>query len=229
MNENNGRERELRAFQLKLGYEFKNAGLLTEALTHSSYANEQGEPANERLEFLGDAVLELVASSLLFAAHHDSGEGELTALRARLVCKSSLNSWAREKGLTSLMRLGKGIKAVTDSMAADCAEALFGAVFRDGGYEAAFGVVSRFLEEREIAARGAEKDPKSELQEYLQGKGASAPVYTTLERRGPGHESRFKVSLAAEGGLSAEAWGASIKEAEFKAAKAVLEKLREKR
>ena len=227
MKDDKRREGQLRAFQLKLGYEFRNAALLTEALTHSSYANENGTTYNERLEFLGDAVLELFTSERLFAAYPNFSEGELTRLRARLVCKNSLNDWASEDGLEPLIRLGKSIKKPTDSMAADCVEALFGAVFSDGGYEAARGVISRFLDTKdEAAAPVMEKDPKTELQEFLQGEGKSAPVYKLVERRGPEHASSFKVALSAEDGLSAEAWGPSIKEAEFKAAKAALEKLR---
>lgn len=227
MKDDKRREEQLRAFQLKLGYEFKNAELLTEALTHSSYANENNAAYNERLEFLGDAVLELVTSARLFAAYPGFSEGELTRLRARLVCKNSLNDWASDNGLKPLIRLGKSIKSPTDSMAADCVEAVFGAVFSDGGYEAARGVISRFLDTKgEAAAPVMEKDPKTELQELLQGEGKAAPLYKLVERRGPEHASSFKVALSAEGGLAAEAWGPSIKEAEFKAAKAALEKLR---
>ena len=205
MKNDKRREEQLRAFQIKLGYEFKNLELLTEALTHSSYANENGAAYNERLEFLGDAVLELITSARLFAAYPNFSEGELTRLRARLVCKNSLNDWASDNGLKPLIRLGKSIKTPTDSMAADCVEAVFGAGFSDGGSEAARGVISRFL------------DTQAE---------AAAPVYKLIERRGPEHASSFKVSLSAEDGLHAEAWGASIKEAEFKAAKTALEKLR---
>ena len=227
MKDDKRREVQLRAFQLKLGYEFRNAELLTEALTHSSYANENGTAYNERLEFLGDAVLELFTSERLFAEYPKCSEGELTRMRARLVCKDSLSAWAAENGLKPLIRLGKSIKSPTDSMAADCVEAVFGAVFSDGGCEAARGVVSRFLDAKEeSAAPTVKKDPKTELQEYLQGEGKSAPVYKLLERRGPEHASSFKVSLSAEGGLCSEAWGPSIKEAEFKAAEAALEKLR---
>ena len=120
MKDDKRREEQLRAFQLKLGYEFKNAELLTEALTHSSYANENNAAYNERLEFLGDAVLELVTSARLFAAYPGFSEGELTRLRARLVCKNSLNVWASENGLKPLIRLGKSIKYPSDSMASDC-------------------------------------------------------------------------------------------------------------
>lgn len=226
MNDGRGREEDLRAFQLKLGYEFKDAELLHEALTHSSYAHENNCPYNERLEFLGDAVLELVTSARLFSTLPHLSEGELTRLRASLVCKNSLNDWAEKNGLKPLLRLGKSIKHPTDSMAADCVEAVFGAVFRDGGYEAAYEVVSRFLDSKEIAGCAAEKDPKTELQELLQSEGKAAPVYKTVERLGPDHASSFKVTLTADSGLFAEAWGQSIKEAETNAAKAALEKLR---
>lgn len=227
MKDDKRREEQLRAFQLKLGYEFKDAALLAEALTHSSYANENAAVCNERLEFLGDAVLELFTSERLFAAYPDFSEGELTRLRSKLVCKDSLSAWASDNGLRPLIRLGKSIKTPTDSMAADCVEAVFGAVFGDGGYEAARDVVSRFLDSKEeTAAPVMKKDPKTELQEFLQSEGKTAPVYKLIDRRGPEHASSFKVSLTAEGGLSAEAWGPSIKEAEFKAAQAALEKLR---
>lgn len=226
MSDDKGREEELRAFQLKIGYEFKNAALLREALTHSSYAHENDCACNERLEFLGDAVLELITSARLFAAIPHLSEGELTRMRAGLVCKSSLDDWAEKNGLKPLLRLGKSIKRPTDSMAADCVEALFGAVFCDGGYEAARDVVSRFLDSKEIDEGAAQKDPKTELQEILQSWGKAAPVYKTVERCGPDHASSFKVVLRAGEGLSAEAWGSSIKEAEIKAAKAALEKIR---
>lgn len=225
MNDGRGREEDLRAFQLKLGYEFKDAGLLHEALTHSSYAHENNCPYNERLEFLGDAVLELITSERLFAALPNLSEGELTRLRASLVCKNSLSDWAEANGLKRLLRLGKSIKHPTDSMAADCVEALFGAVFCDGGYDAAREVIARFLDTKETE-HTAEKDPKTELQELLQSEGKAAPVYKTVERLGPDHASSFKVTLTADSGLFAEAWGQSIKEAETKAAKAALEKLR---
>lgn len=227
MKDDKRREEQLRAFQLKLGYEFKNTALLEEALTHSSYANVNGTAYNERLEFLGDAVLELFTSERLFAAYPNFSEGELTRLRSRLVCKNSLSAWASENGLRPLIRLGKSIRTPTDSMAADCVEAVFGAVFSDGGYEAARCVISLFLDSKEEAgAPVMEKDPKTELQEFLQREGKTAPVYRLLERCGPEHASSFRVSLSAEGGVCAEAWGPSIKEAEFKAAKAALEKLR---
>ncbi len=228
MKAERGREELLRALQEKLQYRFNDLELLQEALTHSSYANENGVKFNERLEFLGDAVLELVTSNKLFLLYPDYDEGRLTRLRAQLVCKSSLNLWAAEVGLKNLIRIGKSLikSGPTDSVAADCVEALFGAIFLDGGFTRAAEAVENFLNTKpEIWGAAVTKDPKTELQEYFQRQGRGVPSYETVERTGPEHASKFKVRLAAEGRILAEAWGPSTKEAEFKAAEAALKKI----
>jgi ribonuclease-3 len=217
----------LTALQKKLGYQFADAELLNEALTHSSYANESGSPRfNERLEFLGDAVLELVTSEKLYAEHVELDEGRLTRLRSKLVCGESLSDWAKFAKLPQLIRLGKSLlkSGATDSMSADAAEAVFGAVFLDGGYENAKETILRFLDRQERKVSADEVDPKTELQEYFQSHGRGVPYYKTIERKGPDHALKFKVQLTLGDEVLSESWGNSIKEAEFKAAKKALGK-----
>lgn len=219
---------QLRAFQEKIGYIFSAPELFEEALTHSSYANENGGKYNERLEYLGDAVLELATSKYLYLKHPECSEGGLTFMRAGIVCKDSLAAWARANGLTELIRVGKSLKTgPTGSMAADCAEAVFGAVFLDGGYQAAEKVAARFLSDMEVIGHAeASKSPKTKLQEYCQSHGMGMPVYEIVERTGPEHAPSFRVSVAFSGGrTTAEGCGASMKAAEACAAEAALEKL----
>lgn len=223
-----GRGDALRALEHRLSYTFRDVSLLSEALTHSSYANENGGRYNERLEFLGDAVLELATSDRLFRVCSNSDEGHLTRLRAQVVCKNSLSAWAKEMELLNLILVGNSLikNGPTDSMAADCVEALFGAIYIDGGYDAAMAAVGKFLDTKsEITLSAVQKDPKTTLQEYLQREGKGIPTYETVQRTGPDHASKFKVCLIIDGKILAEAWGSSTKEAEFKAAEEVLRRL----
>lgn len=225
MKNENGRAELLCALQQKLQYDFTNASLLEEALTHSSYANENSTKYNERLEFLGDAVLELTTSERLYKAYPEYDEGKLTRLRAQIVCRESLCGWAAIMGLKPLIRVGKSLvkSGPTDSVAADCVEAVFGAVFIDGGFRSAVKAINRFLDTKsEISGSDVIKDPKTIIQEYYQQRGAVIPHYRLAERSGPGHASRFRVQLLAGGRVLAEEWGNSIQEAEFKAAASAL-------
>ena len=186
------------AFEKKLGYRFADAALLDEALTHSSFANETASASfNERLEFLGDAVLELVSSEKLYGEHEDLDEGRLTRLRSKLVRKESLADWAKFVKLPQLLKLGKSLvkSGATESMSADAAEAVFGAVFLDGGYASAKDTVLRFLERQEKNISSEEADPKTRLQEFFQAQGKGVPYYSTVERKGPDHALKFKVQL----------------------------------
>ena len=230
MQKNSEREKLLALLQKKIGYRFHTRELLEEALTHSSYANENAVPCNERLEFLGDAVLELVVSEKLFAAYPGCDEGRLTSLRARIVCKESLSEWACGIGLKKLIRLGNNFKkcGANDSMAADCTEALFGAVFAEGGYSAAASVIADFLAcKDEIRDPAVKKDPKSELQEYTQAHSLGLPVYEIVDHSGPDHALSFKVRLTVGERIFSEEWGRSRKEAEFSAAEKALKKMRQ--
>lgn len=223
-------ERLLDSFQRQINYKFQNIQLLKEALTHSSYANEQGLPSsNERLEFLGDAVLELIVSESLFIERTDLREGELTRLRSKLVRKESLNNWAKHVGLSDLILKGKSLgHDVTVSMAADAAEALFGAVFMDNGYERARTLILSYIDFVSEKLSAEERDPKTELQEQLQAEGAGVPYYREAERKGPDHALRFLVEVTFGEKVLASAWGSTIKEAEFEAARIVLKKRKSK-
>jgi len=209
------------SFQKEIDYTFQELRLLKEALTHPSYANEAGLPLhNQRLEFLGDAVLELVTSEKLFNENPDIKEGQLTRLRSRLVCRQTLCAWAKRVGLPRLLLLGRSIdrSGVTASMLADSAEAVFGAIFIDGGYVAARRIIRAYLELVSEAALRQKLDPKTELQELFQADGAGVPYYRSVERRGCEHALQFKVEVTLGDKVLGEAWGASLKEAEFSAA-----------
>ena len=165
----------LKKLEERIGYRFENINLLKQALTHSSFTNEQkiNRSKNyERLEFLGDAVLELVSSEFLFRSHPDMPEGELTKLRASMVCEPSLAFCARDLELGQFIRLGKGEESTggrkRDSIISDAMEAVTGAVYLDGGMEAARAFINRFilsdLEDKQLFY-----DSKSNLQELIQG------------------------------------------------------------
>jgi ribonuclease-3 len=218
---------DIEAFQDKLGYKFTNQKLLKEALTHPSYANASGLSShNQRLEFLGDAVLELVTSEFIYRENKGLDEGDLTKLRSKLVRKDSLCRWAKEIGLYDAVLVGKSLKneGVTDSIAADAMEAVFGAVFLDRGYYLAKQTIEPFLQASIARALPEERDPKTTLQEMMQAKGLGVPHYKTIERKGPDHALRFKVQVTLGNKILAEAWGDSVKAAEFTAAKDVLSK-----
>lgn len=225
-------EDSLAAFQKEIKYTFRNIEVLREALIHPSYANEHGLPFNnQRLEFLGDAVLELAASEALFKEDCDSNEGLLTRTRSQLVRKESLCKWATHSGISALLLYGKSIGSggITASMAADAAESFFGAVFADGGYEVARAVVVSYLDFVSGEVRKNERDPKTELQELLQAEGIGVPYYKTIDRKGPDHALHFKVEVSIGDKPLASAWGKSMKEAEFEAARIALGVIRKRK
>ncbi len=200
-----------------------------QALTHPSYANERrGEPDNQRLEFLGDAILGFCTSELLFARFPDADEGTLTRMRARLVNAEALARFARESGVPGALRLGRGAEAggLRDrtNVLADAVEALIAAAFFDGGLETARRACERVVE-AELASleRGAARDPKSELQERVQAAGGEAPTYEVVASGGPAHERWFEVSARIGGREVARGRGRSKRQAEFAAAAAALE------
>ena len=222
-------EKPAEEIQKRIGYRFKDKDLLKEALTHSSYANEAGpEPHNERIEFLGDAVLELTVSDLLYKRYKDLDEGQLTRIRSQIVCEKKLYEWALAVGLHGAIRLGRSLikKGPTPAMAADAAESLFGAVFIDGGYTPALSLAKFYLDFHSSELSPDRLDTKTLLQETLQSMGRGVPYYRTVERKGPDHSLKFKVEVTIGDELLAEAWGKTIKEAEFYAAGAALEKMR---
>ena len=211
-----------------LGHDFADPTLLGRALTHRSAAGDH----NERLEFLGDAVIELVITEWLFRAQPTRSEGELTRLRARIVRKESLAGLARDLGLGEALCLGSGeLKSGgrhRDSILADAFEALMGALYLDAGLE----VCRRCLLARvepgfgDMAGATAGKDPKTRLQEWLQGRGLALPRYEVVATEGAEHAQRFHVECSADA-ISAVARGAGTnrRRAEQAAAQALLQRL----
>ncbi|OIO01505.1 MAG: ribonuclease III [Desulfovibrionaceae bacterium CG1_02_65_16] len=207
-------------------YRFGQVKLLELALAHSSWANEQSRPdmSNERLEFLGDAVLELCVSEEAYRRFPESDEGLLTKLRSRLVKTSTLASVARGIVLDRHLLLGRGEEAQggrdRDGLLADALEALFGAVFLDGGFEPARTLILGLLEPLWPAspALPGGKDCKSRLQELTQESHRERPVYTLVESNGPEHHKVFEVEVLLPDGSRHRATGPSLKKAEQAAA-----------
>jgi ribonuclease-3 len=227
---------ELDELQRRLRYRFQNERLLVEALTHKSYLNEarrSGEADNERLEFLGDAVLNLVVSVYLVEAFPGAAEGELSKLRSRLVSEETLSGVARRIALGGAILLGRG-ETLTQgrdkpSILADALEAVLAAVFLDGGLEAATECVrSVFGEELTAPDRGsmATADFKTDLQEVCQREFETLPHYRTIRETGPDHEKMFEVEILIRGDRYGVGIGRSKKEAEQMAARRALEQMR---
>ncbi len=217
-------EQVLNRLERKIGYRFKNRLLLKGAITHSSYVNEQkinkGQDY-ERLEFLGDAVLETVTSAFLFRNFPDLHEGELTRKRATIVCGTALAFCAKDIGLGEFLFLGKGEEATggreKENITSDCIEALIGAVFLDGGYEAAekfvhWAILSD-LEHKELFF-----DSKTLLQEYAQRDSGAVLSYELVEEIGPDHDKEFIMEARLNGKTIGRGGGKTKKAAEQQAA-----------
>jgi ribonuclease-3 len=194
-----------------------------EALTHASFANETGAPDNQRLEFLGDAVLGLCVSELLASAHASADEGKLTRMRSALVNAEALASWARRVDLGGCIALGRGATLGTEreqsNVLADTAEALVAAVYEAHGLAGARALVGDIVGEGiENAETLATPDPKSALQERAQASGMPAPTYRVIEVRGAGAEQVFEVEVLVAGTAMAQAHGRSKRLAERRAA-----------
>lgn len=221
--------------QRAIGYRFGRPALLDEALTHKSYVNEQknsDSQDNERLEFLGDAVLSLIISEHVVAALPDASEGELSKLKARLVSEVSLAKAARSLGLGLLLRLGRGEERNQghdkDSLLANAFEAVLAAIYLDGGLEAAraFAVRACAGELAQVGnAAGAQGDYKTQLQEWCQKRYETLPQYVTVRESGPDHQKLFEVQVTIQGDLAGEGAGRTKKEAEQVAAKQAVEQI----
>ena len=215
----------------RLGYHFENRALLENALTHSSYANEnkgRGLESNERLEFLGDSVLGMVTADYLFRAHPDMPEGDLTRTRAALVCEGSLVEVARALNLGAYLKLGKGEDAgggrERPSIVADAVEAVLAAVYLDGGIGSARKIIRRFILDRE-AEKSASRDYKTALQELVQRESGQVLRYQLVGESGPDHAKTFTVQVDLNGRAVGRGEGRSKKEAEQMAARAAIEAL----
>jgi ribonuclease-3 len=212
----------------QLGHVFADAGLLDDALTHRSAQSRH----NERLEFLGDAILGFLVAEALWRRFPDATEGELSRLRARLVNRDALAELARAFDLGSYLRLGAGeLRSgghARDSILADALEALFAAVYLDGGLEAARALLDRLAGERlaGLCPASQHKDAKTRLQEYLQARRLALPTYRVVETRGEDHAQTFVVCCDAQAvGRSTTAEGATRRRAEQLAAERLLEVL----
>ena len=222
-------EARLEALQRRLGHRFTSAALLQRALTHRSF----GADHNERLEFLGDAVLSLAVSELLFDRFSGSDEGDLTRVRAHLVREDSLHRAALGLNLPDLIRLSdgeaRGGGAQRASILADAVEALIGAVFQEGGYERARALVQSLFGEviHATEADSWSKDAKTELQEWLQARRIAVPAYRIAATHGQAHAQTFEVECAVAAlGLVERGQGKSRRTAEQEAARRMLDALK---
>jgi len=229
-----GRKAQLAALEQALSYHFTRVELLNQALTHKSYVHEQRESVqhNERLEFLGDAVLGLVISDYCYAKFAELAEGELSKLRASLVNEGNLARVGRRLDLGAYLLVGRGEELTGGrakaSLLADTLEAVLAAIYLDSSLDEVYQVVLRcFHEELATVLYEGHKDYKSELQEYTQEKFGCVPAYVVVREHGPDHEKVFEVELAIRGRLQGIGTGKSKKEAEQTAARKVLASLTE--
>lgn len=218
----------------KIGYQFHNRKLLQRALTHSSFTNEQRINKSgdyERLEFLGDAVLEMVSSEFLYREHPEVPEGELTKMRASMVCEPSLAFCARDLELGQFIRLGKGEEngggRKRDSITSDVMEAVIGAIYLDSGIKSAKEFIYRFILS-DLEDKVLFYDSKSNLQELIQGKLKKEFHYELLEESGPEHDKTFMVEVVMEAEILGKGLGRTKKAAEQQAAYQALLLLRDK-
>ena len=224
------RHADLEQLAVRLGVSFHNISLLDEALTHPSFTNESKDsvPHNERLEFLGDAVLELASSTYLYASYPDCTEGELTKMRASLVQSETLARLARRLDLGSYLQLGRGELlgggADRQNNLENAFEAVIGAVYLDGGWETARDYVMRQLApEAPLVQRSyVAHDYKTTLQEHIQQKHRASVAYELIGETGPDHDKRFTTRVLIAGQAMGEGTGRSKKEAEQQAAAAAL-------
>jgi ribonuclease-3 len=224
---------DISVLQKKLGVSFRFPALLEEALVHTSYANENPALApnsNERLEFLGDAVLELIIAEKLYADCRHSDEGELTVLRAALVRRETLADVARRLGLSEYLYLGRGEEAGGGNNKtvnlAGAMEAVIGAIFLDQGWNASRDIILRLFapELKEAIHKGIAVDYKSRLQELLQAKSQTTPTYHVVAEAGPDHDKVFTIEVKAGSTVLGTGTGKSKKLAETEAARIALQK-----
>ncbi|MDX8365033.1 ribonuclease III [Cytobacillus sp. IB215665] len=222
-------------FQEKIGFRFQNKKLLLQAFTHSSYVNEHRKRLyedNERLEFLGDAVLELTISQYLYKKYPLLSEGKLTKLRAAVVCESSLVSFANDLSFGKLVLLGKGEELTggreRPALLADVFEAFIGALYLDQGIDAVCSFLDMVVFPKiNDGAFSHTMDYKSQLQELIQRDGAGLLEYKILQENGPAHNREFVSSVCINNKTLGEGRGKSKKEAEQNAAKKALQKVKE--
>ncbi len=219
---------DISAFAGRLGHDFAKPALLVRALTHPSITTPNREN-NQRLEFLGDRVLGLVMAEALFSADKSAAEGVLAPRFNALVRKETCAEVAREIGVGSVLKLGRSEMKTggrrKDALLADAMEAVIAAVYLDGGFEAARGVILSLWGDRIDRVEEDARDPKTTLQEWAQARGQHPPAYTEMDRDGPDHQPVFTVEVRLQSGDTAEGRAGSKRAAEMAAARALLEKL----
>ncbi len=219
----------IKDLEAAIGYEFKNITLLQNALTHSSYANERWHNSllcNERLEFLGDSILGMVVAEHLYKTFPDRPEGELTRMRADMVCESSLALVAKQVNLGSHLRLGHGEEQNGGrnraSILADAMESVIAASFLDGGMAAAEGIIRRFILCNVPVTKLHNEDYKTALQELVQQKRNQVLSYALTGESGPDHDKQFQVEVSLNGKVIGQGVGSSKKRAEQDAARSAI-------
>ena len=222
----------IKDLETAIGYRFRNIQLLQNALAHSSYANERWHNSllsNERLEFLGDSVLGMLVADYLYRNFPDRPEGELTRMRADMVCEKTLAAVANRIGLGEHLLLGHGEEQgggrSRDSILADAVEAVIAACFLDGGIAAALNFVQQFILVEVPVTRLHNTDYKTALQELVQQKKNQVLSYALVGQSGPDHDKRFDVEVSLNGTVVGQGSGRSKKRAEQDAARAAMEKL----
>lgn len=228
-------ENNIQRLQKKLGTQFANVELLQEALTHSSYANQKKDiKYNERLEFLGDSVLQLCISEYLYKSYSDKSEGQLTKIRALIVCENSLYEIAKQWELGTFIRMSKGEELTGGrtrvSILADCVEAIIAAVYLDSGFESARSfIINNFMNTIDEAINNEIiLDYKTKLQELLQQNGDVTIAYNLIKFEGPPHRREFFTEVLVNNEVIGQGSGFSKKESEQNSAKSALKFLEEK-
>lgn len=219
----------LEDFENEIKYKFKNIDLLKSAFTHTSYANENKVDSNEKLEFLGDSILEFIVSNYLYNNYRNLKEGEMTKVRATVVCEESLHQIALKYHFDELIYLGKSEKISggnkKTAILADSVEAVIAAIYKDSGLEQAEKfIIENLTEAIEIASKNVgKKDYKTVLQEELQKHGSVKIEYTIVKEEGPDHEKTFVAEVRCNGKYLATGKGSTKKHAEMEAARLALE------
>ena len=222
----------IKDLETAIGYQFRNINLLHNALAHSSYANERWHNSlmsNERLEFLGDSILGMLVAEHLYKTFPDRPEGDLTRMRADMVCEKALAKVAQQIGLGQHLLLGKGEEQgggrSRNSILADAVESVIAACFLDGGMEPAVQFVTKFILVNVPVTKLHNVDYKTALQELVQQKKNQVISYTLVGESGPDHDKQFRVELSINGKVVGAGLGSSKKRAELDAAREALEKL----
>ncbi len=223
-------DKDLSVFEEKIGYSFKNKILLRTALTHTSYAYEHKTKSNERLEYLGDSILEFVSSEYLFENYDNLSEGEMTKVRASAVCEDSLFEIAKEHNFSDFLYLGKSEKAMNTNkkaILADSVEAVIAAIYLDSNIiEAKRFILDNIKDKIEFASKNVGlKDYKTVLQEKLQENGEVIIKYLIINEEGPDHNKTFTAEVSCDGKVLASGTGRSKKSAEMEAARKAIEEI----